>query len=136
MKFLHAFGLLALVLGTGAAAGTLDGSVRTTDGKAVAGAMVTVWNESRDRKETVYSDAAGRYSLPTGFAGTLQVRARTPYFRDVVQTVELGAGQQLAVDCPTRSRHRLTPPCCHSRTGKRKRPSFPSAASVISRATR
>ncbi|MBK6280662.1 MAG: carboxypeptidase regulatory-like domain-containing protein [Gammaproteobacteria bacterium] len=98
MKFLHAFGLLALVLGTGAAAGTLDGSVRTTDGKAVAGAMVTVWNESRDRKETVYSDAAGRYSLPTGFAGTLQVRARTPYFRDVVQTVELGAGQQLAVD--------------------------------------
>ena len=98
MRVVHSLGLLGLVFSACAAAATLDGSVRTTDGKAVAGAMVTVWNEARNRKETVYSDAAGRYSLPTGFAGTLQVRARTPYFRDVVQTIELGAEQQLALD--------------------------------------
>jgi len=89
MKSAYSLGLLALVFSASASAATLSGYVMTDDGKAVAGSMVTVWNEARNRKETVYSDADGRYSLETGFAGKLQVRARTPYFKDVVQPLQL-----------------------------------------------
>jgi len=98
MKSAYSLGLLTLLFGASASAATLSGHVMTDDGKAVAGSMVTVWNEARNRKETVYSDADGRYSLETGFAGKLQVRTRTPYFRDVVQPLELAASDRQRLD--------------------------------------
>lgn len=98
MKSVYPLSLLALFMSGTALAGTLSGTVQTSDGKPVAGAMVTVWNEARNRKETVYSDAVGRYTLVTSFAGKLQVRARTPYFKDVVQQLDLGADASRLVD--------------------------------------
>ncbi|WP_216642212.1 carboxypeptidase regulatory-like domain-containing protein [Pseudomonas frederiksbergensis] len=98
MKSAYSLGLLTLLFGASASAATLSGHVMTDDGKAVAGSMVTIWNEARNRKETVYSDADGRYSLETGFAGKLQVRTRTPYFRDVVQPLELAASDRQRLD--------------------------------------
>lgn len=98
MKFVLPLGLLAASLAGGAVAGTLSGTVQTTDGKPLAGAMLTVWNAAHNRKETVYSDAQGHYSLTTGFTGKLQVRARTPYFRDVLEHLELGADEQRQLD--------------------------------------
>ena len=50
--------------------------VATDTGQPVAGALVTLWNEARNRKESVYSDAAGKYTLETGFTGKVRLRAR------------------------------------------------------------
>lgn len=63
-------------------AATLSGRVATTAGEPVAGALVTLWNAARNRKETVYSDAEGRYRLDTGFSGALRLRARASMYRD------------------------------------------------------
>ena len=74
-----------------ALAASLDGMVATTEGKPVAGAMVTLWNEARNRKETVYTDAGGAWRLDTGFAGKLVLRARAPMHRDFNLDIELAA---------------------------------------------
>lgn len=66
----------------GASAATLTGLVATAAGQPVAGAMVTLWNEAKNRKETVYSDDKGRYTLNTGFTGKLVLRARASNYRD------------------------------------------------------
>ena len=72
---------LAILLGIGqplgACAGTLNGTV-TDRGQPLAGAMVTAFSSDQKRRETVYADAAGRYSLSVDFAGKLSVRARAP----------------------------------------------------------
>lgn len=79
-------------------AGTLMGAVVTTDGKPVAGALLTLWNAQRNRKETVYSDDKGNYTLHTGFTGKLVLRARTPYFKDVNKNIELATDTTASVD--------------------------------------
>lgn len=69
------------------AATVLSGRVTTTDGRPIFGAMVTAFNEDKNRKETAFSDADGRYVLPLSYAGRLPIRVRTPYFKDLTQTV-------------------------------------------------
>jgi virginiamycin B lyase len=95
--------LAAILLATGLIgpavhAASLSGTVATTDGRPIAGAMVTGFNERKDRKETVFTDGDGRYALQTSFAGKLTLRARTPYFKDVVQTAEVAQAASLVVD--------------------------------------
>lgn len=75
-------------------AATVSGHIATTDGQPVAGAMATLWNAERNRKETVYSNAAGQYQLETGFTGAVQLRARAPMFRDFNIEFELAADSQ------------------------------------------
>ena len=70
---------------------TLTGLVATDTGQPVAGALVTLWNEARNRKETVYSDAAGRYTLQTGFTGKVRLRARGTMYRDFNVEFDLAA---------------------------------------------
>ena len=78
-----------------ACAGTLTGRVRGDDGKAIAGALVTLTDTARGVGESAYTDAAGRYSLKAGkISGRLALRVRQPYFRDVQQEVELAATQR------------------------------------------
>jgi streptogramin lyase/cytochrome c5 len=89
---------MALPAGRTAVAATLSGTVATTDGRPIAGAMVTAFNEPGNRKETVFTGADGRYALSTSFAGNLTLRARTPYFQDVVNTVPVQDDAALAVD--------------------------------------
>jgi virginiamycin B lyase len=86
-------GGLAATLSAPAHAGTLTGRVATSDGQPVAGALVTVWNESRNRKETVYTDDTGAYVLPTGFSGKLRLRGRAPMYRDANLEFELRADE-------------------------------------------
>ena len=40
-------------------AATVTGTVANTMSQPIAGALVTLWNEAHNRKETVYTDAAG-----------------------------------------------------------------------------
>jgi len=84
--------------GPAAAAATIKGTVATTDGRPIAGAMVTAFNEPGNRKETVFTGADGGYALRTSFTGNLSLRARTPYFKDVVTTVAAADGASATVD--------------------------------------
>ena len=70
---------LAAVLGTALSSGAIAGTVKgqlTSDGKPVIGAMVTAFAAGDKRRDTVYSDAAGHYSLTVDFAGKIKVRQR------------------------------------------------------------
>ncbi len=102
MKIANAFTPLALcvaaVLNTPASgfAATVSGRVATPDGQPVAGAMITLWNAARDRKETVYSNAAGKYRLHTGFTGRVQLRGRATMYRDFNTELELEADTEAA----------------------------------------
>lgn len=80
-----------------AQAGTLTGTVQSA-GQPVAGAMVTAFDEAAKRRDTVYTDAAGRYTLRVDFAGKLNIRARAPYFQDATQAVALAAADSKAAD--------------------------------------
>ena len=44
--------------------------------------MVTVFNDERDQRETVYTDADGSYAIRTAYAGKLDVRARLANYDD------------------------------------------------------
>ncbi|MBK7280655.1 carboxypeptidase regulatory-like domain-containing protein [Candidatus Aalborgicola defluviihabitans] len=100
-KAITQLALTALLLGAGVlshAGAALNGVVGTAEGKPIAGAMVTVWNTEKNRKETVYTDAGGRYAIDTSFTGKLAVRVRTPYFRDMTKDVNLTEKQNLKLD--------------------------------------
>ncbi len=86
IKLLAAVGALAAIHGAGAA--TLSGTVSGPDGKPAAGAMVTVFNQAKDRKETVYSGADGSYAIRTDFGGKLVLRARLLGLADASHELE------------------------------------------------
>jgi virginiamycin B lyase len=83
-----------------AQAANFVGKVSGPDGKPVAGALVTVFNEAKDRKETVYTSHDGRYAIRSSFAGQLVVRARVHKFQDTLRAVKVGADQTLTLDLP------------------------------------
>jgi hypothetical protein len=67
--------LVAAAALTPTLAGTLTGRVRGDDGRGLAGAMVTLTDTARGVGESVYTDAAGRYSLKAGkISGRLALR--------------------------------------------------------------
>lgn len=72
---------------TPAAAGQLSGRLSTADGRPVAGGLVTVFNEAKNRKTTVYTADDGSYAISTDFDGKLSVRARVHAYEDVVQDI-------------------------------------------------
>ena len=80
--------MLGTALSSGAIAGTVKGQL-TSDGKPVVGAMVTAFAAGDKRRDTVYSDAAGHYSLTVDFAGKIKVRVRAPSFMDAVHELDL-----------------------------------------------
>ena len=70
-------------------AATVDGMVKTSSGQPVSGAMVTVFSANRMRKQTVFTDAEGRYLIVVDYEGQLTVRARASTFADQTQTVSI-----------------------------------------------
>lgn len=68
--------LLLSALALPAAAASFTGKVTLPDGKPAFGAMVTVFDASRQVRETVYTAADGSYAIATPFEGALTVRAR------------------------------------------------------------
>jgi virginiamycin B lyase len=81
-----------------ACAASLTGIVTTENGKPVMGAMLTVFNEAANRKETVYTAADGSYAIHTDFGGKLAVRARLANFEDAQTSVQLGIDQLATVN--------------------------------------
>ena len=97
---LASFAATVLVLqnASPASAGTLEGVVTTPAGQPVSGAMVTVFSANRMGKETVFTNAEGRYVIVVGFEGELTVRARASTFADNARKVMLGAEDRQTVD--------------------------------------
>lgn len=79
----YAISLSMLMFAAPAHSASLIGRVTLADGQPVAGALVTVFNEAKDRKETVYTAQDGSYAIRSSFAGKLTVRARSHRLEDV-----------------------------------------------------
>jgi virginiamycin B lyase len=67
---------MTLLLAQAASAIDITGTVTDAQGKPLPGALVTLFNSAKDRKETVYTAADGRYALRSPFTGTVTLRAR------------------------------------------------------------
>ena len=92
-NFVPIAALIAAALAATASAATLTGRVTGADGRPLAGALVTVFNEQKDRKETVYSARDGSYAIHTAFSGNLTARARLPRYLDVTEEVNCPEGE-------------------------------------------
>ena len=71
--------LLAVVLvlpSTPLLAASFQGRVTLPDGRPAYGAMVSVSNAAHTQRQTVYTDADGRYAIVTPYEGSLAVRVR------------------------------------------------------------
>lgn len=66
------------------------GTVMLPDGSPAFGAMLTVFDQSGEKRQTVYTASDGSYAIRTPYAGSLRLRARLAGYRDVwiEQTVE------------------------------------------------
>jgi len=83
-------GLIALLGGYAACAGTLDGTVRNADGVPMAGVMVRVTEAAGGgNSEVVFSDVHGSFRLKTSLQGRLNVRLRAPYYQDLQDVLDL-----------------------------------------------
>lgn len=80
---------------------SLTGTVVTSSGMPVSGAMITAFNEGETRRITVYSLPDGSYQLPVSYVGDLSVRVRTPYFEDVTTTVSVASGDTVSLNFQT-----------------------------------
>lgn len=78
-----ALGHSLLLAGTASAA-TFSGRVSTAAGLHVSGALVTLLSQDATRKQTVYSDAQGRFAIAVPFTGDLKLRVRTPFYEDAL----------------------------------------------------
>ena len=81
-----------------ALAASIDGRVRSEDGKAIRAALVTLIRADGLYSETVYSNDEGRYHLDTHLRGSLTLRARAPGFADAQQTMNLGESGSSGAD--------------------------------------
>lgn len=85
-----ALGVIALLCGPAAYAGTLDGTVRDGDGIAMAGVMVRATEAAGGgNSEVVFSNAQGRFKLKTSLQGKLNIRLRAPYHQDLQDSIDL-----------------------------------------------
>jgi streptogramin lyase len=78
-------------------AGTVSGLVKDTNGKAVAGAIITLTTPA-GISQSVYSGDAGQFTLNTALTGDLEFRARKRYHEDNQQTLALDAKDKLKAD--------------------------------------
>ncbi|MCY3840272.1 MAG: carboxypeptidase regulatory-like domain-containing protein [Gammaproteobacteria bacterium] len=88
-RLMVAVGLLA----PAASAGTFAGTVRGDDGEPLQGVMVRLTHEASGVSESVFTDPDGMFQLTIERGGKLQLRLRTPYYRDVVDEVEEPDGE-------------------------------------------
>lgn len=79
-------------------AASVSGTVLDQEARPVPGALVTVFSGDKKRKETVYTDAAGRYSIRTDFVGRLSLRARAIQFQDSTRHLEVADERTRGVD--------------------------------------
>ena len=94
---LLALGAVLLPAGL-ACAVTLSGQVTGPEGKAVAGATVSLFSEDKQRKDSVYTAQDGSYANRTDFRCKLVLRARIAGLGDSEREVAMDAGAAQRVD--------------------------------------
>ncbi len=87
---LSAAAFLSLFPGA-AVAGQLSGTIVTIKDRPVAGAMVSLFDKTANRKLTVYSDSSGRFSIDPRMTGAVVLRVRAPSYRDLQKKLDLSA---------------------------------------------
>jgi virginiamycin B lyase len=101
MKALLVVAALVAALPAGpATAATMAGTVVGATGQPLAGALVTVFNEARDRKETVYTGRDGSYAIHTAFFGRLRLRIRSPGLQDQIRELFCPSDAPQTVNVP------------------------------------
>jgi streptogramin lyase len=83
---------------SGSSSALLSGSVKSADGKALAGIGVSARGYSDTFTMTVYSDDAGRYSFPPMKNGKYKIRAQAVGFETSLAEAELADGAKKQVD--------------------------------------
>ncbi len=83
-----------------ARAALLEGVVRDASGKAVAGALVTLYDGSMGYAETVYSDPKGAFRLQTAQTGAAVLRVRAPGHPDDQRALTLAADTHEQITIP------------------------------------
>ena len=82
-----AIAVVATIAGA-ASAGTWSGTVRNTEGEPLHGVMVRLTDNVSGISESVFTSPTGRFELTTELDGKLNLRLRTPYYRDVELQVD------------------------------------------------
>lgn len=95
LAFAGLFGLIG-----SAHAASFTGTVHLPDGQPAYGAMVTVFDAAKQKRETVYTDAQGQYSIRTGYAGALDIRVRLANYADNRITQNVAIDELARVDLP------------------------------------
>ena len=86
--------VVASLVTASASAGMLKGTIKDADGNPMHGVMVRL--TSKDNvSESVFTNASGKYNITTTLEGELNVRLRTPYYRDINTWIELGPSLNL-----------------------------------------
>lgn len=88
---------LLLAVSVAQAAG-FTGSVATSSGMAVSGALVTVFAEDPSRRQTVFTDAEGRFALEVPYSGQLRLRVRSHFYEDVSFEFPVSGHEQIRQD--------------------------------------
>src|SRR6185295_18396716 len=86
--------LACLLIASPLSAATITGSVRSPDGKPVAGAIVTATSADGFLSESVYSDGTGAFILATQIDGHIRLRIRHPQFSDFLKELDASQGTQ------------------------------------------
>ncbi|MEP1144215.1 MAG: carboxypeptidase regulatory-like domain-containing protein [Henriciella sp.] len=60
----------------------IQGQITNSEGAPIKGVMVRLQDTDTLLAETVYTNALGRFALPTNLSGPLEVRTRVPYHAD------------------------------------------------------
>jgi tetratricopeptide (TPR) repeat protein len=82
----------------------IEGTVRDSGGKPVAGAILHLEEQGATRAVETKTDADGTYILTTGHAGTFTVKAeKTGYLDTVIRAIVLSEGDKKHVDVLLRS---------------------------------
>lgn len=97
-RFIKLLSLLACVAAGPVQAASFAGAVSLPDGDPAYGAMVTVFDEARLTRQTVYTAADGSYAIRTPYAGRLGLRVRLAGYRDVTKEKAVEAEDVVRVD--------------------------------------
>lgn len=81
--------ILGALLTMSVNANVLSGVINDNEGNPMKGVLVRVTDAQSIVSESVYTNADGEYRLVTILEGALSIRARLPYFKDVMGSVTL-----------------------------------------------
>jgi len=90
--------LSTLLIGQYAYSAALSGQITTAKGVGISGAMITVFNEPKTQKHTVFTNHLGQYLINIPFTGELTLRTRTPFYEDDIKKITPTNNQPITTD--------------------------------------